>query len=294
MQHIEYMAHCTDLGWTDPVPDGSIAGTVGQNRPIEAIRITSYQIENTAIQGYAHVQDIGWNDQPIPQTQDVGTTGLGKHIEAVKFELVGDHASEYTLWYRLHVQNLGFMAWSRNGEVNGTVGGGLAAEAIQMVLVRNDENFWNGTDFSDPFVDLTPKPQPVNKAEDVLYHAQSWVGYISEGGSDYSVFGEGDWCCKFVRGIYHALGLSFPETDWVPTVVDWAIQNGRWSSTPQPGYAVIFDFNQNGTGDHIGFVKEVYSSNHVLTIEGNTDQGNGIGVYNVDRGSYILGYVNPF
>lgn len=291
MQKLEYMAHCSEIGWMDPVSDGNIAGTVGQNRPMEAVRITGYNIPGLGIRGYAHVQDIGWSAGNI-QGEDIGSTGLGKHIEAIKFELFGDVADQYTIWYRLHVSNIGFMPWVRGGEVSGTVGGNLAAEAIQIVLVSNQEFFWLGQDNNVPFYDLTPKPPSVNIADKIVSDAQSWVGYISEGGSDYSVFGEGDWCCKFVKGIFRNNGLDFPDTDWVPTVVDWAKSNGRWTSEPQKGYAIIFDFNENGTGDHIGIVKTPYSSQHAGTIEGNT--GSPIGVYEKDRYGYILGYVNPF
>lgn len=291
MQDIKYMAHVSEIGWLGEVPNGSIAGTVGQGRAMEAFRITSNNIPGLGVRGYAHVQDLGWSTGNN-QGEDVGSTGLGKHIEAVKLELYGDEAPNYTIWYRLHVAGFGFLSWVRNGEISGTTGGNVQAEAIQIMLVRNDENFWPANDTNVPFMDLTPPPPAVNIPQNVIDHACSWIGYISEGGSNYSVFGEGDWCCKFVKGLYINNGVNFPDTDWVPTVKDWAVENGRWTGTPQPGFAVLFDFNGNGTPDHIGIVKEVISSDHCITVEGNT--GNPIGVYEKDRDAYILGYVNPF
>ena len=300
MIKLKYQAHVSNFGWLDPVEDGNIAGTVGQSLPLEAVRITSYDVPGLGISGFAHVSNIGWNEAPIIQGQDVGTTGINQHIEAVKFELFGDEANNYTLWYRLHVANFGFLPWVHNGEISGTVGGNNQAEAIQMILVHNNENFWPANDYPDAFIDLTPQNPPIQNAPSIIDIAQSTVGYIT-GTHDDSVFGRrlaganaGDWCCFAVVCWALDAGLNVPITGSCPYMYQWALNTGRFTLEPQPGYFVLFDFNGNGTPDHIGVVKTVYSQFDIDSIEGNTDQGAGVGVYECQRSSGILGYINPF
>lgn len=301
MVNLKYQAHVKDLGWLPPVENGTIAGTTGQARPMEAFRITEMNIPGLGINAYAHVSDLGWSAGNI-QGEDVGSTGLGKPIEAVKIGLFGELAKDYTIWYRLHVQDIGFMDWVRNGELSGTVGGGRPAEAIQIILVKNDENFWPASNTTAPFQDLTPKAPPapqVDLRQKVLDTARSHLGYVS-GSSNDSAFGRryagqnaGSWCAYFVRAVMEDAGVkNWPKTGYCPDVVQWAKANGRWTGTPEPGFAVLYDFNYNGTSDHIGIVEKVYSSSHVQAIEGNT--GSPVGVYRKNRSSGILGYVNPY
>lgn len=84
----------------------------------------------------------------------------------------------------------------------------------------------------------------------------------------------------------NALGL-ITKTAGCPAFGDWAIKNKltkKWSEAKR-GDIVLFDFNHNGTSDHIGIVTKV-TSNYIETIEGNTGNGsdtNGDGVYKRTR-----------
>lgn len=297
---IRYRAHCANFGWQEPVTDGQIAGTIGENRALEAFRVEDLGVENLGIHAFAHVQDLGWSEGNL-LNEDVGSTGLGKHIEAVKIGLIGERANDYDLFYRLHVQDTGFLNWSKNGELNGTVGGNKQAEAIQMLLVKRGENIYPVSDTDKSFIDLTPPPQPARDIRaELIAQAQSYIGYVS-GTSNDSVFGRryaganaGSWCAYFVRNCCDNVGVNFPKTGYCPTVVEWAKENGRWLQTPEPGFWVLFDFNGNGTSDHIGIVENCRSRNNITAIEGNTSGGAGIGVYRKTRTSGILGFVNPF
>ena len=292
MQDITYMAHVSELGWLDPVPGGSIAGTVGQGRPMEAFRIVEHHVPKLGITGNAHVQDIGWAETGIMQGQDVGTTGLGKHIEAVRLDLFGEAANDYTIWYRLHVANFGFLPWSRNGEENGTIGGNNQAEAIQIMLARNDENFWPANDYPDPLIDLTPK---VDKRELVLQKASSWVGYQA---GAVNAFGVTNYCIAFVSTCMRESGIDFINTAWCDDAKYWAINKGIWIPDPyagQRGLAIAFDFDNNGVTNHFGLVESVRDDGGYNTIEANT--GNPTGIYRkvryVDRDG-IEGFINPY
>lgn len=53
---------------------------------------------------------------------------------------------------------------------------------------------------------------------------------------------------------------------------DWAIKNKlkvSKSNTPKRGDIILFDFNHNGTSDHVGFVLSA-KGNTIYTVEGNT------------------------
>ena len=56
---IEYRVHLADIGWTDWFQGGEIAGTVGENRRLEAIEFLCGKV----IAAEGHVQDIGWQGE---------------------------------------------------------------------------------------------------------------------------------------------------------------------------------------------------------------------------------------
>lgn len=293
MSKIKYSAHCSDLGWLAPVDDLGAAGTVGQSRALEAFRITELDIDG-GVDAYACVQDMGWSSGN-PVGSDVGSTGLGKYIEAIKIGLTGEAYNTHDIWYRCHVQDLGWLDWSSNGEVNGTTGGGKRVECIQITVAGKDEYFDPRVNTDATFIDLTPRAEvvtpPTDKATELLDKARSWLGYTPEDPMN-TVFGQGDYCCHFVRECCQDVGVFFPdpyELGNVPKIQDWANDNNKWVDYPEPACAVIFDFNNNGTGDHIGFVEQVYGQYDIDTIEANTGSPNG--VHRVVRQSDILGYI---
>lgn len=60
-------------------------------------------------------------------------------MEALRIRLTGDVAKSYNVRYRVHVQNIGWTAWSYNGEVAGTEGKSLRIEAVEVQLVQKQE-----------------------------------------------------------------------------------------------------------------------------------------------------------
>ena len=83
----------------------------------------------------AHVQGKDWEKSYKRDGERSGTEGKAKRLEAVKVRLWGDMADKYDVYYRVHSQKYGWMAWAKNGAKAGTQGKGLRAEAIQVVLV---------------------------------------------------------------------------------------------------------------------------------------------------------------
>lgn len=138
-----------------------------------------------------------------------------------------------------------------------------------------------------------------DSAQKLLNVANGHIGYTTT--ETDSAFGRlyvgpnaGNWCAYFVRACAESAGLPFPATGYCPDVVTWAQSEGRWTNEAKTGYYVLFDFNSNGTADHIGIVENVNDDGTIVTIEGNTSGATGTGVWRKTRGSNILGYVNPF
>lgn len=125
-----YQAHVSGKGWMDAV-NGGIAGTVGQNRALEAIKIDMRKL-NFKIKARAHIQNIGLKDFGyIKHDTVIGTTEKGLHLEAI--ELIAEGLKGKKLQARVHIQDIGWTRWT-SGMI-GTVGMNKKIEAIEIRLV---------------------------------------------------------------------------------------------------------------------------------------------------------------
>lgn len=125
-----YQAHVSGKGWMDAV-NGGTAGTVGQNRALEAIKIDMRKL-NFKIKARAHIQNIGLKDFGyIKHDTVIGTTGKGLHLEAI--ELITEGLKGKKLQARVHIQDIGWTRWT-SGMI-GTVGMNKKIEAIELRLV---------------------------------------------------------------------------------------------------------------------------------------------------------------
>ncbi len=132
---VTIQAHVQDIGWQ--ASTAGYAGTTGQSKRIEALKFSVLNNPGGSVQCSAHVQDIGWQSYT---TATAGTTGKGKRIEAVKLKLTGNLAEKYDIYYRVHVQDFGWMGWAKNGEEAGSEGYGKRVEAIEVRLVTKGGN----------------------------------------------------------------------------------------------------------------------------------------------------------
>lgn len=96
--------------------------------------------------------------------------------------------------------------------------------------------------------------------------------------SGHKVYGEGyAWCCVFVWWVFKkakASKLFFDgkKTAYCPSVGDWGIDKKLTvsKSKGKAGDIVLFDWNNNGTSDHIGIIEKKNKDGSYTTIEGNT------------------------
>ena len=136
---VNYSTHVQDIGWQGYVKGGSTAGTTGQSKRLEAIRIklsnnTSYK---GTIQYQTHIQDIGWQGWKMNDEMS-GTSGQSKRLEAIRIKLTDELAENYDIYYRVHAQEFGWLGWAKNGESAGTAGYSYRLEAIEVKLVEKD------------------------------------------------------------------------------------------------------------------------------------------------------------
>ena len=137
---IKYQAHVGGIGWQNYVDTDEVAGTTGQGRALEALKINVESLGGTSgsIEYQAHVSGIGWQNY-VGTNETAGTTGQGRTLEAIKIRLTGELASKYDIYYRVHVSGIGWLDWASNDQIAGTVGYGKNLEAIEIKLVEKGQ-----------------------------------------------------------------------------------------------------------------------------------------------------------
>lgn len=129
-----YCAHVEGYGWLQEVRDGVTAGTTGESRQMEAVKIWLKNMpEGAGISYCCHVQDLGW--LPYVESGEVsGTTGKKKRMEAIRIKLV--NCPGWHVWYRVHQQQKGWLEWTCDDAVAGSTGESKRIEAIEIKLVK--------------------------------------------------------------------------------------------------------------------------------------------------------------
>lgn len=138
---LTYCAHVQDYGWMNPVTSNQVAGTTGQSKRVEALKIGLPENLRSLgdIRVETHVQDYGWIGA-VGNNQVAGTTGQSKRIEAIQIYLrnradrVKIENVDKTVSYSAHVQDYGWLNAVTNGNIGGTVGQSKRMEAIQVSL----------------------------------------------------------------------------------------------------------------------------------------------------------------
>jgi len=131
---VQCSPHVQTYGWQTAKMDGEVAGSLGEGKRLEAIKLSLSTKKNLGITYTTHVQTYGW----LPWVKDgelSGTEGESKRVEAIKIQLTGTDAKYYDIYYRVHAQNYGWLGWAKNGAAAGTAGYSYRLEALQIVIV---------------------------------------------------------------------------------------------------------------------------------------------------------------
>ena len=134
--HIHYRAHVQHLGTLPVVRDGQIAGTTGAGYNMEGLyidlRTLRQKYPEAKLAAKVHIQGIGWKKYDnVEHDALMGTTGQSKRIEAIELEMTG-LPEGMNVYYRPHLEDIGWTGWIAGGFSAGTVGIKKAIEAIQI------------------------------------------------------------------------------------------------------------------------------------------------------------------
>lgn len=105
------------------------------------------------------------------------------------------------------------------------------------------------------------------------------------------------WCAAFAMNLLDEHGMmdmsGLSNRNYCPTIKNWASEKGTYGKSgqynPKPGDAILFDWEKDGTPDHIGIVEKVVNGK-VHTIEGNSSNKVSKKTYDLNSRS-IDGYV---
>ncbi|MDO4807783.1 MAG: MBG domain-containing protein, partial [Coriobacteriales bacterium] len=120
--------------WVETGKNG-VFGTTGESRRTTGIKIGLEQLPYSGgILYKGHFQDKGW--QSSWTLGDSKCAVKNKRLEAVQIKLKGEMADHYNVYYRVHTQKLGWMAWAKDGERAGTTSASDRLEAVQVVVQK--------------------------------------------------------------------------------------------------------------------------------------------------------------
>lgn len=125
-----YSAHVSSLGWLPDVASPATAGTTGQSRQMEALRIGT----GIGLSYRAHVANIGWMAWVGPPFV-AGTTGQARQMEAIQVKLDAGVAASWSVACQAHVASLGWLPVVYDGATCGTTGQARRMEAVRLWLV---------------------------------------------------------------------------------------------------------------------------------------------------------------
>lgn len=130
-----YIGYSRNVGFMNRSSyDGSDSGIIGNNQPLEGIRVSSgvYGVQiNTSV----HAHNVGWMNA-VSDGQYAGTMNQSRHIEAINLSLEGMYKDQYKLTYRVHIKDRGWSEWKNEGEIAGTTGQNLPIEAVNVKLEK--------------------------------------------------------------------------------------------------------------------------------------------------------------
>ena len=103
------------------------------------------------------------------------------------------------------------------------------------------------------------------------------------------------WCACFASWCGDQAGLiesgKMPKFSLCDDGITWFQSKGKWKSrgySPAPGTLIFFDWNGDGTSDHVGIVEKTEGST-VYTVEGNSSDAVNQRSYDINNGT-IMGY----
>ena len=182
---VTYSVYVQSYGDQAAVSDGAVAGTFGEAKRLEGIKISlnTAKLDIAGLTGgityRTHVQTYGWRDWSSDGALN-GTRAEAKRLEAIEIKLTGEVANYYDVYYRVHAQSYGWLGWAKNGETAGTSGMGKRLEAIQIKLVPWWQTPKEYNDGKDAYIKGTPQVTVPNNQSGASNQAQEVLALVNQ------------------------------------------------------------------------------------------------------------------
>lgn len=134
---IKSQAVVSQLGVLNWVGNNQIIGTVGKNLPLLGFKTV---VENNGFNGGINYS-VSENGKDWHSAVSNGDLSNNSSIQIVKFNLTGEISKYFDVYYRAHVQNIGWLGWAKNGSNAGTSNYNYHIEAIQVAIQRKNLGF---------------------------------------------------------------------------------------------------------------------------------------------------------
>ena len=217
---LEYQAHVQNIGWMKSVTSGELAGTAGQARRMEGlkVKVADFSEDQLAVTYRAHVAHSGWLDW-VKSSELAGTTGQSRRMEGIELKLTGSLASQYNIEYRAHVAHLGWLGWVKDGALAGTTGQSRRMEGLQIRIVPKiavgPKPDGKDTDQNAALPQPKPEAKPQAKPESKPVQPTSPTGNIQVKNNQDGTFD------ITISDAYHPAGIKSVS---LPT---WSSKNGQ-------------------------------------------------------------------
>ena len=142
--NLVYKSYIQGNGWeSEFLNEDQISGTTGLGKQLEAFQIYLTNRDYPGEIWYrSKSSGSDWESDWRESGEISGT--YGKRLEAIQIKLFSNVSLYYNVYYRVYVQNRGWLGWARNGESAGTSGYGYRIEAIEIKLVPKYTYFDTG------------------------------------------------------------------------------------------------------------------------------------------------------
>lgn len=231
--NVWYNSHVQNIGWQGTVSNGDVSGTTGRALNIEAMQIDVSDSAQFSIEYNAYVNTIGWVGVSR-DGQTVGTTGKNLPINgiciAIKDKNTKQDSANYDVYYRVHVRDIGWESWTKNGNLAGDTYGAKPIEAIEIQIRPKGQ--------SPVTPGATQREKVINEAYKHLGKPYVW-GATGPNSFD---------CSGFTQYVYkQAVGIDITRTTYTQINVGTAISYSQL----QPG-DLVFTYNNEHVGIYVG------------------------------------------
>jgi uncharacterized protein YjdB len=118
----------------------TVLGTSGRSLRVEAIALSvPSKPYSGGLEYRTHIQNKGWEPNYVKELGRSGTAGQSLRLEAIQIKLTGDMEKHYDVYYRTHIQEIGWTGWAKNGQECGSAGYSYRMEAMQILIVPKNQ-----------------------------------------------------------------------------------------------------------------------------------------------------------